>query len=125
MNLAGKVALVTGAASGIGKEIALTYAKAGAAVVIADLDKAAANAAAGEIERNGGKAFGVGVTDEAQVEASVAAAVKAFCNIDILVSNAGIQIVHPIEDFSFAEWKKCWRSTLTGLSSPPVPASGR
>jgi 3-hydroxybutyrate dehydrogenase len=114
--LEGKVAYITGAASGIGKEMALEFAKEGAKIIIADLNKQAADAAAVEIEQGGSKAIGVAVdvTDEAQVEASVAAGIKAFGNIDVLVSNAGIQIVHPIEEFSFAEWKKMLAIHLDG-----------
>ena len=114
--LEGKVAFVTGAASGIGKEIALEFAREGAAIAIADLNKQAADAAAAEIKKAGSKAIGVAVdvTDEAQVDAAVQATVKAFGNIDILVSNAGIQIVHPLEEFSFAEWKKMLAIHLDG-----------
>jgi 3-hydroxybutyrate dehydrogenase len=114
--LEGKVAYITGAASGIGKEIATEFAREGAKIVIADMNKQAADAAAAEIEKTGAKAIGVAVdvTDEAQVEASVAAAIKTFGNIDVLISNAGIQIVHPIEEFSFAEWKKMLAIHLDG-----------
>jgi 3-hydroxybutyrate dehydrogenase len=114
--LEGKVAFVTGAASGIGKEIAREYAREGAAIAIADLDKQAADAAAAEIAKAGSKAIGVtaDVTDEAQVDAAVQATIKAFGTIDILVSNAGIQIVHPVEEFSFAEWKKMLAIHLDG-----------
>jgi 3-hydroxybutyrate dehydrogenase len=114
--LENKVAYITGAASGIGKEMALEFAREGAKIVVADLNKQAADAAAAEIEKTGSKAIGVAVdvTDEAQVEASVAAAIKAFGNIDVLVSNAGIQIVHPIEEFSFADWKKMLAIHLDG-----------
>jgi len=108
MKLEGKVAIVTGAASGIGKEIARVYAREGAAVAIADLNLDAANAAAAEIRAAGGKALGVAmdVTSEGEVNTGVAAAVAAFGGIDILVSNAGIQIVHPLEEFTYADWKK-------------------
>ncbi len=108
MRLDGKVAIVTGAASGIGKRIAEVYAKNGAAVAIADLNLAAANAAADEIVAAGGKAIGVAmdVTDEQQVDDGVAAVLKQLGQVDVLVSNAGIQIVNPIEKFSYADWKK-------------------
>jgi 3-hydroxybutyrate dehydrogenase len=114
--LENKVAYITGAASGIGKEMAIEFAREGAKIVVADLNKQAADAAAAEIGNTGSKAIGVGVDvcDEAQVEASIAEGVKAFGNIDILVSNAGIQIVHPIEEFSFAEWKKMLAIHLDG-----------
>jgi 3-hydroxybutyrate dehydrogenase len=108
IKLEGKTAIVTGAASGIGKEIARVYAREGAAVAIADLNLDAANAAATEIRTAGGKAMAVAmdVTSEEGVSAGVAAVVAAFGGVDILVSNAGIQIVHPIEEFTYADWKK-------------------
>ena len=108
MKLQDKVAIVTGAASGIGKEIALTYAREGAKVAIADINKDAADAAANEIRAAGGQAMGVAmdVTDEQAVIDGVAAVVGAFGGVDILVSNAGIQIVHPLEEFTYADWKK-------------------
>ncbi|WP_278483006.1 3-hydroxybutyrate dehydrogenase [Achromobacter insolitus] len=107
-NLNGKVAVVTGAASGIGKEIALTLARAGAAVAIADLNQAGADAVAREIERAGGKAMGVAmdVTSEEAVNQGIDRVAAAYGSIDILISNAGIQIVNPIENFSYSDWKK-------------------
>ena len=116
MRLDGKIALVTGAASGIGKEIAIVYAQAGAKVVIADLNKEAADATAAELKAKGHQAIGVAVdvTSEEQVDASVKAAVDVYGTIDILVSNAGIQNVHPVEEFSFAEWKKMLAIHLDG-----------
>jgi 3-hydroxybutyrate dehydrogenase len=114
--LEGKVAFITGAASGIGNEIARQFAREGAAIAIADLNQQASDAAAAEIRKSGGKAVGVAVdvTSEAQVDAGVKAAAQALGNIDILVSNAGIQIVHPIEEFSFDEWKKLLAIHLDG-----------
>ncbi|MCP1290598.1 3-hydroxybutyrate dehydrogenase [Chromobacterium sp. S0633] len=108
MQLNGKVALITGAASGIGKAIAETYARAGAAVAIADINLTAAQAAAEEIKAAGGKAVGVAmdVTDEESVNAGTQAAVDALGGLDILISNAGIQIVNPLVDYSFSDWKK-------------------
>lgn len=116
MQLTDKVAFITGSASGIGKEIAIVFAKAGAKVVIADLNKDAADATAAELQASGAQAIGVGVdvTNEDQVNAGVEAAAKAFGGIDILVSNAGIQIVHPVEEFSFADWKKMLAIHLDG-----------
>ena len=108
MKLQGKVALITGAASGIGKAIAQRYAREGAKIVIADLNLEAANAAAAEIAAAGGTAMGVAmdVTSEDAVNAGVAATVAAYGGVDVLVSNAGIQIVHPLEEFTYADWKK-------------------
>lgn len=108
MQLNGKVALITGAASGIGKEIALVYAQAGAAVAIADINLAAAQASADEIKAAGGKALGVAmdVTNEEAVNTGTKAVVDTFGQLDILISNAGIQIVNPIIDYSFADWKR-------------------
>jgi 3-hydroxybutyrate dehydrogenase len=116
MQLRDKVAYVTGAASGIGKAIALRYAREGARIAIADLNLDAAEAVAAEIRHAGGQAIGVAVdvTDEVQVDVSVAATVQAFGTVDVLVSNAGIQIVHPVEDFTYAEWKKLLAIHLDG-----------
>jgi len=116
MKLKDKMAIVTGAASGIGKEIALTYAREGAKVAIADLDKGAADAAAAEIRAAGGQALGIAmdVTSEQAVNDGVAAVIAAFGGVDVLVSNAGIQIVHPLEEFSYTEWKKMLAIHLDG-----------
>ena len=107
MLLKDKIAVVTGAASGIGKEIAITYAREGAKVVIADLNLEGANATAAEIEKTGAQAIGVAmdVTSEAEVETGMAKAVATFGGIDVLVSNAGIQIVAPVDEFEFTKWK--------------------
>jgi 3-hydroxybutyrate dehydrogenase len=116
MRFSGKSAIVTGAASGIGRHLALAFAREGAAVAVADLYPVAADAVAAEIEAAGGQALGVAmdVTDERVVDAGVAAVVKAFGGVDILVSNAGIQFVHPIESFPFAEWKTILAVHLDG-----------
>lgn len=116
MQLNGKVALITGAASGIGKAIAQTYAKAGAAVAIADINLVAAQATAEEIKAAGGKAMGVAmdVTDEQSVNTGTKAVVDAFGQLDILISNAGIQIVNPLIDYKFSDWKKMQAIHLDG-----------
>src|ERR1700755_138492 len=107
-NLNGKVAVVTGAASGIGKQIALTLSAAGAAVAIADLNQDGAHAVAEEIKQGGGKAIGVAMdgTNEDAVNQGIDKVAAELGSVDILISNAGIQIVNPIENYSFSDWKK-------------------
>ena len=114
--LSGQHAIITGAASGIGNEIAKRFAIEGATVVIADLHLPAAQAAADEINRAGGIAMGVqmDVSDEPAVDAGVAAAVERFGGVDILVSNAGIQIVKAVDQFPFIEWKRMLAIHLDG-----------
>jgi 3-hydroxybutyrate dehydrogenase len=116
MRLRDKVAVVTGAASGIGKEIALTYAREGAKIAIADLNQQGADAAAEEIRGKGGQAIGVAmdVTKEDQVEAGFAKVDQAFRGVDVLVSNAGIQIVQPLDQFDFAKWRTMLAIHLDG-----------
>jgi len=115
MRLKDKVAIVTGAASGIGKEIAAFYVREGAKVAIADLNQAAADAVASEL---GGAEHAIGiamdVTSEEQVDSGTAKVIAAFGRLDILVSNAGIQIVAPVEQFEFAKWKQMLAIHLDG-----------
>jgi NAD(P)-dependent dehydrogenase (short-subunit alcohol dehydrogenase family) len=115
MNLDGKVALITGAASGIGHAIAKRYLEADGRVVIADLNADGAKAAAKELAREK-SAIGVGmdVSKEDEVNAGVEQTIKTFGRVDILVSNAGIQIVHPVEEFPFANWRKMLAIHLDG-----------
>lgn len=116
MQLHDKVCIVTGAASGIGNAIAHKYAGAGGKVAIADLNLDAAQKAADDIVARGGTAMAVAmdVTSEEQVNAGVAAVVDAWGTVDVLVSNAGIQIVNPVENFAFADWKKMLAIHLDG-----------
>ena len=116
MDLKNRVAIITGAASGIGKEIAIKLAAAGGIPVIADLNLAAAEATAAELRATGADAFAIAmdVSNEEQVNAGIEAAFAKYGRIDILVSNAGIQIVHPLEDFPFADWKKMLAIHLDG-----------
>lgn len=113
MSITGKVAVVTGAASGIGRGIAQTFIKAGAKVVIADLNAAQAEATAAEL---GANALGVAmdVTSESQVDAGMTQAAQHFGKIDILVSNAGIQIVAPLQDFAYKDWQRLMAIHLDG-----------
>jgi 3-hydroxybutyrate dehydrogenase len=112
----GKVAIITGAASGIGKEIALRFAAQGGAPVIADLNVDAGEATAREIKSKGGDALVVGmnVAEETSVEKGVAETMAKYGRVDLLVSNAGIQIVKPVVDFPFAEWKRLLAIHLDG-----------
>ena len=115
-SLSGKVALITGAASGLGQAIAELYARSGASVAIADINQAAAERVAQAINANGGKAIGIAmdVTDEDAVNAGTDHVVAAFGSLDILVSNAGVQIINPIDKFAFADWKKMLAIHLDG-----------
>ena len=116
MHLKDKVALVTGAASGIGQEIARTFAGAGARVVIADLNFAAARDAAEQLDPSGERviALAMDVTNEADVESGMAAALSAFGRMDALVSNAGIQVVAPLDELAFEDWKRLLAIHLDG-----------
>lgn len=133
MKLDGKVAVVTGAGSGIGRAIALIYAREGAKVAVADLNETAAGAVTAQIVRLGGKAMSVAmdVTDESAVIAGISSIATLWGGVDILVSNAGVQIVHPLEEFSFSEWKRMLAIHMDGAflttraCLPHMYASGR
>jgi 3-hydroxybutyrate dehydrogenase len=116
MNMQDKVAVVTGAASGIGKQIAKTYVDHGAKVAIADLDLGAAQAVAREFDPSGERVLAVAmdVTNEEQVDAGIDQVAERFGGIDVLVSNAGIQIVAPVDQFKFPDWKKMLAIHLDG-----------
>ena len=116
MKLKDKVCIVTGAASGLGHGIAKLYVSEGAKVVIADLSLDAGNATAKEINDAGGQAMAVAVdvTNEEQVDKGVADAVEKFGGMDVLVSNAGIQIINPVVELSLADWKKMLAIHLDG-----------
>ena len=116
MRLEDKVAIITGAASGIGKEIAIVFAREGAKVAIVDLSQRAADATAKEIDPSGKHALGVAmdVASEEQVDLGTARVIKAFGRLDVLISNAGIQIVDPVVDFDFGKWRRMLAIHLDG-----------
>ncbi|KTD22978.1 3-hydroxybutyrate dehydrogenase [Legionella londiniensis] len=116
MRLKDKVAVITGAASGIGKEIAHVFGKEGAHVAIADLNLSEAQEAADEIKHHGGSAMAVkmNVTDESQVNEGIESVVNQFGAVDVLVSNAGIQIIESVDKLAFSDWKKLLSIHLDG-----------
>ena len=126
MSLNGKVCVITGSASGIGKAIAERYIADGAKVVIADLRSDAAQATATELTAKGaGTAIGVEMifTYEAAVNAGFQQVIDHWGQIDVLVSNAGIQIVHKLEKFPFDDWKNAVdpsRRRVPHLKGPPA-----
>src|SRR5512135_1187121 len=116
MRLQNKVALITGADSGIGKEIARKFLAEGAKVAIADLNLDGANATAKELDKTGRLALGVGmdVANEQQVNEGIDKIARQFGTLDVLVSNAGIQIIGPVDQFDYAKWKQVIAIHLDG-----------
>jgi len=112
-----KIALVTGGAQGLGAALCLRLAQEGCDVVVADLNLEGARQTAEEIAAQTGRrtiAVGVDVTDEAQVEAMIDRTVREFGRLDILVSNAGILISGPIDEFDVHKWRKVIDVNLWG-----------
>lgn len=116
MRLNNKVAVITGAASGIGKAIAELFAKEGATVVIADRSLQGAEQTADAIKLTGGKALAIAmdVGDEEQVNEGIAKVIRACGGVDILVSNAGIQHISSVDALAFSDWKKMLSIHLDG-----------
>ncbi|WP_028547623.1 SDR family NAD(P)-dependent oxidoreductase [Paenibacillus sp. UNC451MF] len=117
MRLDGKVALVTGAGTGIGKTTALRFAREGAKVVVTDINQSSAEATAQAIRDAGGQAaaFAHDVSNEEQWEKVVAEAQSAFQKIDILFNNAGIYIIKPLADITLEEWNRLMSINVTGV----------
>ena len=116
MRLADKVTLITGSGRGIGRDIALRFAREGARVVIADLDETSACAVAAEIAAMGGDALAVtlDVADPLLVGAVIKATIQRFGRLDVLVNNAGIGSCEPVLDLTLEEWERNLRINLTG-----------
>ena len=115
--LRGKVAIVTGAGSGIGRAIALRFAAEGASLLVNDLNADSASRVAKEIEAAGGsaRAFPADVSDARQVEALIRAATSAFGRLDVLVNNAAAVVPGPVEAISDADWRRTHGTTLDGV----------
>jgi 3-hydroxybutyrate dehydrogenase len=117
MRLEGKVAIITGAASGIGRGMAQRFASEGAKVVIADLEQARPESAAAEIAAaTRGQLLGLvtDVTNEDSVEKAVARTIREYGGVDILCSNAGNQIIGGVHELAFSDWKKIMAVHLDG-----------
>ncbi len=116
VKLKGKSVLITGAGSGIGKSIALAFAREGAYAAIADLNLGAAQVVSDQINSSGGRASAIpmDVTNEDQVNAGIERLAREFGTLDVLVSNAGIQIISSIVNFSLSDWRKIMAVHLEG-----------
>lgn len=116
--LKGKVALVTGGGSGIGRATAIIFAREGAQVVVADLNGEAADRVKDEIVERGGEATAIraDVSKEADAEAMVKAAVDAFGKLDVAFNNAGIEgLITPTHEYPYQDWQRIIAINLTGV----------
>ena len=116
LDLAGRVALVTGAAHGIGRAAALALSAAGAAAVILDIDRDSADAVAAEIRGSGGRAIAVkaDVSDEAAVDEAIGRTMSEFGRLDILVNNAGLGARTPTVELESKAWRRAMDVGLDG-----------
>jgi len=115
--LQGKTALISGSASGMGAAEARLFAKEGAQVIVADVDDAGASAVVKDIKDAGGSAMAVhlDVSDSVNWEKAIGEGQKAFGNINVLVNNAGIALLKPVQDTSEEEWDKIFAINAKGV----------
>lgn len=118
--LDGRVAVITGGASGLGEAIAEGFAQAGASVVIADVNGERGEALAARIAQDGGQAryLGLDVTSRAAVEQAAATVVEELGRVDVLVNSAGTAVRYPAEDFPEEEWDRILTLNLKGTFLP-------
>ncbi|AZP18353.1 SDR family oxidoreductase [Streptomyces aquilus] len=116
-NLAGRTALVTGAASGIGEAVAVELAAQGAKVALLARRAERLEAVVGKIRADGGQALAVvaDVTDGASVDAAVERIHEAYGSVDLVVNNAGVMLPNPIEDARVDEWQRMIDTNVTGV----------
>lgn len=112
-DLDGRVAVITGSAQGIGREIAEAYAARGATVVVSDLDVTETEATAAAID--GADAMACDVTDEVQVESLIAGTFERHGRLDVVVANAGIASLSPIVEMTFEQWRQLMAVNLDGV----------
>lgn len=117
MRLENKVAIITGAGTGIGKKTALLFSSEGASIVVTDVNQESGNQTVKEIQEQGGQAIFVphDVTKEEAWMHVVEEAKKAFGKIDVLFNNAGIYIIKPMTEISLDEWNKLMAINVTGV----------
>lgn len=117
MNLGGRVAVVTGSGAGIGRAIAMAFGMAGAAVVVADINKAAAEESSQAVREKGARAIAVetDVADPESVKRLAEEAVRTFGQVHVLMNNAAIQVNKRIEDTSFDEWNRQMAVNIGGV----------
>ena len=116
MRLSGRGMLVTGGGGGLGRAMAMGFAREAAAVAVTDVNLEAARTVARDIEERGGRAMAMqmDVTSEEQVERGVADSVRALGRLDVVVSNAGVQHIAPITEFGFEDWRRVLGIHLDG-----------
>ncbi|HIW22243.1 MAG TPA: SDR family oxidoreductase [Candidatus Dorea intestinavium] len=116
-NLVGKVAVITGASSGLGKDAALAYTKAGASVALLARRAEKLAEVKKQIEAEGGKCLAIScdVTDEEQVKKAVDEVMKEYGKIDILLNNAGVAVRGGVDTMTEAEWDKSFDTNVKGI----------
>ena len=114
--LSGKVAVITGAASGMGREYCLLFAEEGAVIIATDIDEKGLNETLGQVRKLGAEALAMthDVTSESDWSAVVAAAVDQFGRVDVLVNNAGIAHTGRINETSLEDWQRVMNINATG-----------